>query len=400
MMLCQLAYRRLWQSRDSNFAAELAERALAGGLLLAERGAETPDLTGAALPLIFAERLESADSLLDAALAHVRERGSRFGFAHVSFLRAEAAYRRGALQAVEADTRASLDITLLSRVLPGAAAATGLLVAALLERDALDEAAEAFDAIWVAPDDLTPQPPHNLLLSARGQLRIAQGDVSGGLADLYECGRRNEQLGIRHPALVPWRADAVRAHRARDELDAARRLADEELAAARDWGAPGTVGAAQRLVALVTGGEKAIVLLQAATAALADSPARLDYARVLVDLGAALRRANRRVEAREPLRRGLDLADRCGATLLSRRARDELTATGARPRRISLTGVDALTPSERRVAEMAARGLGNIEIAQTLFVTRKTVEKHLSNAYTKLGVASRTELFAHFREPA
>jgi DNA-binding CsgD family transcriptional regulator len=111
-----------------------------------------------------------------------------------------------------------------------------------------------------------------------------------------------------------------------------------------------------------------------------------------VELGAALRRANQRTEAREPLRAGLDLALGCGATRLADRARTELRATGARPRRESLSGAAALTPSERRVAEMAASGLSNAEIAQALFVTVKTVEGHLSGAYRKLDVRSRTEL--------
>ena len=92
---------------------------------------------------------------------------------------------------------------------------------------------------------------------------------------------------------------------------------------------------------------------------------------------------------------GLDIADRCGAVPLSRRARMELAAIGVRPRHARLTGVEALTASEHRVAQMAAEGMSNVEIAQTLFVTRKTVEKHLGNAYGKLGVSSRTSLRHH-----
>ena len=90
--------------------------------------------------------------------------------------------------------------------------------------------------------------------------------------------------------------------------------------------------------------------------------------------------------------RALDEAHRCGADALVARAQDELAATGSRPRSLVLTGADSLTASERRVAKMAARGLSNPEIAQALFVTRKTVEKQLSSAYMKLDIASRTEL--------
>ncbi len=127
---------------------------------------------------------------------------------------------------------------------------------------------------------------------------------------------------------------------------------------------------------------------------LRESTARLEYAKALTDLGAELRRSNRRADARDPLRRGLELAFICGATPLVERAKTELAATGARPRRLVLSGPDSLTPSERRVAAMAAEDLTNRDIAQALFVTSKTVEMHLSNAYLKLGIKSRRQLAA------
>ncbi len=105
-----------------------------------------------------------------------------------------------------------------------------------------------------------------------------------------------------------------------------------------------------------------------------------------------LRRNNRRADAREPLRQGLELARSCGAKPLAERAHTELVATGARPRRLVFSGVEALTPSERRVATMAAEGMTNREIAQALFVTPRTVEVHLSSTYRKLGISSRTQL--------
>jgi DNA-binding CsgD family transcriptional regulator len=133
---------------------------------------------------------------------------------------------------------------------------------------------------------------------------------------------------------------------------------------------------------------------------LAGSEARLEHARALVDLGAALRRVNQRAEARERLREGVDLAQRVGALGLARRANEEIAATGARPRRVLQTGLDALTASERRVAQLAADGMSNKEIAQTLFVTIKTVEVHLSHAYRKLGISSRAQLDKTLLTPA
>jgi DNA-binding CsgD family transcriptional regulator len=133
-------------------------------------------------------------------------------------------------------------------------------------------------------------------------------------------------------------------------------------------------------------------LAREAVDVLAGSDLRLSHARALIDLGAALRRSGHRRDAREPLREGLDLANRCGSVLETDRAMDELRATGSRPRRPQVRGVDALSAQERRIAAMAADGLGNREIAEALFLTRRTVEMHLTGAYRKLGVSGRGDL--------
>jgi DNA-binding CsgD family transcriptional regulator len=132
--------------------------------------------------------------------------------------------------------------------------------------------------------------------------------------------------------------------------------------------------------------------LREAVPPLAHAAARLDQARALIDLGAALRRGNHRKDARQPLREGVELARLCGATALAERGHAELIASGARPRRTALTGSDSLTPSERRVARLAADGLSTPEIAQQLFVTVNTVESHLRRTYLKLGIHAREEL--------
>jgi DNA-binding CsgD family transcriptional regulator len=180
------------------------------------------------------------------------------------------------------------------------------------------------------------------------------------------------------------------------EAERARALAREELDLARRWGTPQVIGIAQRGLALITGDE---ALLREAVASLARSPARLELARTQVELGALLRRRRRRADARPPLREGLDLAHACGAVALAERARDELVATGARPRRPALSGPGSLTVSERRVAELAIRGLTNRRIAQELFVTPATVETHLRHAFQKLDIAGRGELGAALAGP-
>jgi len=134
------------------------------------------------------------------------------------------------------------------------------------------------------------------------------------------------------------------------------------------------------------------VRLSRTAVAILDAAAENERARAHTSAGAALRRAGRTVEARHELRLAVDLAHRCGATALEAEALTELRAAGGRPRRRLLTGAGALTPSERRIAELAATGRQNREIAEELVVTLATVEFHLRNAYRKLGIASRTEL--------
>jgi DNA-binding CsgD family transcriptional regulator len=157
---------------------------------------------------------------------------------------------------------------------------------------------------------------------------------------------------------------------------------------------------ALRARGMLEGGQRGQCTLHEAAELAAAAGAPLEHARALVELGAALRRANQRTAARGPLRTGLDLAYRCGATRLAQRAKTELLAAGARPRRGALTGLEALTASERRVAELAAAGMSNPEIAQALFVTLNTVEGHLRHAYQKLAISSRDQLPAALRSAA
>jgi DNA-binding NarL/FixJ family response regulator len=158
------------------------------------------------------------------------------------------------------------------------------------------------------------------------------------------------------------------------------------------FGAPRALGIALRVAGLARGGRAGLELLAESARSLAGSPALLERARSLTEYGAALRRAGERAAARAPLAEALDLAARCGARPLVARAREELKATGARPRRVWRTGLEALTPSELRIVRLAAEGRANREIAHELYVTLKTVEGHLSRAYTKLGVESRVQL--------
>jgi DNA-binding CsgD family transcriptional regulator len=225
-------------------------------------------------------------------------------------------------------------------------------------------------------------------------LRAAAGDDVRARADLEEA-LRWIQLSR---GMFPWAADAcvalVPVLRNLGDDDAARDAADLAMKAATSSQSRRRLGGALRVAGLLEGGKPGLVLLRDAADALATSPALLWRAHAFVDLGAALRREGQSVSARPVLRDGMELAHRCGATPLADRAEEELRAAGGRPRRRAGVGADALTGSERRVAELAAVGASNKEIAQSLFVTLRTVEMHLSNAYSKLEIRSRHELAA------
>jgi DNA-binding CsgD family transcriptional regulator len=183
-----------------------------------------------------------------------------------------------------------------------------------------------------------------------------------------------------------WTAMALLQHGRRSE---AREVADEGVEIARAWGAEWPLGAALRIAGRVSGGNAGLEQLHESETLLRNSPARLEYARLLMTLGVTLRRHGTLTDARDVLSRAADLAYRIGARAILSRATSELRAAGARPRRIALTGVASLTPAELRVANEALAGRTNREIAQALFVTPKAVEFHLANTYRKLGIEGR-----------
>ena len=266
-----------------------------------------------------------------------------------------------------------------------------MLLETLAERGEL-EAAEAADRRYPLVQEFPTMIQAAWLLAARGRLRLAELRPAAALDDLLAAGDLFTRLRSPSPTTAPWRSDAALAHLSLGEQAEARALAAEEVALAQAFNGPRTLGIALRAAGLVEGGRRGLELLDQAVCVLERSGGRLEHARAMTDLGAALRRAGQRTESREILRAALDLAHRCGALALTERARTELIAAGGRPRRLVLTGLDALTPSERRVTQLAAAGLSNRDIAQHLFITTRTVEGHLTHAYQKLDITSREQL--------
>jgi DNA-binding CsgD family transcriptional regulator len=342
--------------------------------------------------LLWAERYAQVRPVLDASITKAWVTGDSSRLSMGLANRAWLALRRGDLAAAEGDARTALAATKLPappmyRVLNGA-----LLLKTLVDQGEL-EAAEQL----LAP--LDPETKSGSLIAAvlrfgRGRLRVAQGRVAEGLEDFLAVGAVLTRALVTCPSYLPWRSEAALAHLALGDREAAGRLAAEELELAQAFGAPRALGVAKRAAGLVAGGKRGELLLREAVDAFDHGDARLERARALADLGAMLRRRNRRTEARHLLREALDVSHRSGAKRLAEQAETELRATGARPRRIVLTGIDSLTASERRIAELASQGLTNREIAQTLFVTARTVEGHLTSIFRKLQLDSRNELAA------
>ncbi|HEX2289942.1 MAG TPA: LuxR C-terminal-related transcriptional regulator, partial [Pseudonocardiaceae bacterium] len=365
-----------------------ARRGLAGGHILEQTNGNSAFAHGC-IVLMCAD-LDEVMPLLDASVAQAHRRGSIFALAGTKCFRALAWLWRGFLVEAEADARDAMQAFQTARIDMGIPYAAVYLAGALMEQGRLTEAEAALDC--VAPPSDRLQLGHWAWLLNRARLLLLQGRTEEGLEAMLTYGRRLAVHGWHNPAISTWRSDAALALLALGRHDQAHALAAEELELSRRWGAPRALGVSLRVAGLVEGGKEGLGLLRQAVDVLAPSSARLEHAKALVELGAALRRAGHRTEARQHLRQGIDHAQLCAATPLVERGLTELRATGARPRRLRLSGPAALTPSERRVAELAATGRSNRDIAQTLFITTHTVELHLTRAYRKLGITSRTHL--------
>jgi DNA-binding CsgD family transcriptional regulator len=340
--------------------------------------------------LVVADALDVAQQTSAELLARARMRGAAITAATVSGLRATVAFRRGDLAEAEADMEAALE---LAAELLGAQflvlGVSAVLVG--LERGETPQSLRrVVDRNGVLHDsDFLPS---SQLRYASGVLHAAAGDHDTAVRELLACALGHRAFGGENPALVPWRSSAALSLAELGRTDEARELASEEVRLARRFGAARAIGIALRSDAFVHAPSDRLERLMAARDVLAESPARLEHARVLTDLGAIHRAAGHRRAAREPLLEALTLASRCSATVLERRVRAELAAIGIRPRTTARQGPDSLTPSERRVVELAVDGATNREIAQSLFVTEKTVETHLGRAFRKLSVTSRRQL--------
>jgi DNA-binding CsgD family transcriptional regulator len=348
-------------------------------------------LTTLVLALLRTDELDLCERVIARMLAHGRARGSASAVASGSYLSGYLAHLRGDLLRAEGDARAAVTAFEAGGIIARLPPLTALLVDVLVDRGQLTEAARELSAAGLdgeIPDHWWFGP----VLCSRGYLQLARGSTREGVNDLLEFGQRYDRAGMVPTVTRPWACHAAPLVAGQGNRREARRLAERELEEARAWGTPRTIGQALRGLGLTIGGPRGLELLRESVCMLESSPARLEHARALIDLGATLHRLNRRADAREQLRCGLEFSHRLGARLLAARAETELRATGAKPRKLVVTGVDALTASERRIAELAAEGRSNREIAQALFVTVKTIETHMGHVFRKLDIHARGQL--------
>ncbi|WP_341926421.1 AAA family ATPase [Nocardioides psychrotolerans] len=393
-LLALLAQRAFYSLRPSVEVAALATRALAYGRYFDEIGADPLPWGNALHALVLADGTEAALQ----EIAHVRHRlssgGSPLEFSLMSTAAAMTATRTGHVRIADEAAADALSSLVLVEREPAVAGLVAVCVrlAAQAALDRGDPSAAAaqlrdYDASWPEQAAILPVQRVGLVRSA---LALAQGAPQTALSLALETGAQESAAGLDNPA-IPWRVLAAVAAQRCGDLEQARSLSSDQWERAQAWGAASDIGTALRLRARVDPPRR-LELLTHAVEMLEEAPAQLELAAALVDLGEALRVARRRTEARDPLRRGAELAESLGALAVRARAVDGLGALGDRPRKLMFSGSESLTGSERRVAELAGSGRSNRDIAQELFVTPKTVENHLGRVYVKLGITGRKEL--------
>ena len=379
---------------DENAVDRLANMARSSLAALAD-GDPTLALTAALIVLVWTDHGSDARPTLDGLVSRARSLGSPNGVAHFVCFRGILAAREGRLAEAEADLAESVAFNLAEPTPEGMSWPLAYLLTVAAGRGG-DE--PVLDADRVLGDELGDWFGSALLVEHRAAFALQHGRYADALRQLDDAARRWQELGVTGPPFASWRVERSIALTHTGERQDAQRLAREHADLARRAGSVRELARAQHAFALADPSPDAEQLLRETAALLEETVAPLEQARVLSDLGDLLRREGRRTDAREPLRHALDLAHRCGAIRLAGEIDARLRAAGGRPRRPYVSGAEALTPAERRVAVRAATGRSNREIAQALFISLNTVETHLRHVYRKLEITNRADIAAQIEE--
>ena len=388
--LAHLAFHRAITGAPQDEVSALARRALTPERILSEFEMESTAPYYAIEALLLVEAASEAAAGLRDARAAAQRAGSPLALAWLTHT--DTAWQRlyGRLPEAVSELEAAVAMLKTTDARRGSVGAIAGLAGAYADQGRTRRPSRRWRRS--SPSGPIRTPAMVSLPAVIGRLHLAQGRHAEALEEFDRQLEFEDPRGWRLSPREMTRIHRVAALAGAGRSDEAREQAEEQIAFARERGVAGHEARARLALAALLDRDEALAELERATDAARRSPSLLVLAEALGALGAAQRRGNQRAEARETLREAREIAHRCGATALEESIHEELVVAGARPQRIALAGVESLTAAERRVAELAAEGLRNRDIAETLFVTLKTVEVHLGRAYSKLDIRGRSQL--------
>ncbi|MGW1934080.1 LuxR C-terminal-related transcriptional regulator, partial [Streptomyces sp. NPDC001919] len=352
----------------------------------------------ALLAQLWAGDAEEARRHIDTEVGLARADGRATRIAEALAVRGLVQLHRGQLARAESDAREALD--LLTRIRAGrfhvGPLARSVLIDVALERDDVAAAGALLDDAPPLPGDRPVTWWRLHLLHSAGRALGRLGEARRGLVLLAHCEEELARRGITNPAVLPWRSTRSALQLARRNVTAARRAAQEETASAERWGAPFALGRALVAEAEAGSGREALRLADRAVELLEPTPSPLLFAHALYAAGRAHRQGGTPRRSRELLHRANEVGISLGADGLVEAVQRELRDAGGRPDPRKDSAESLLTPTERQVSELAARGLSNREIARLLQVSLRNVESHLTHSYRKLRISGRHELARFF----
>ncbi|WP_406063088.1 DUF2791 family P-loop domain-containing protein [Streptomyces sp. NBC_01077] len=352
----------------------------------------------ALLAQLWAGDVEEARRHIDTEVGLARADGGATRIAEALAVRGLVQLHRGQLARAEDDAREALD--LLTRIRAGrfhvGPLARSVLIDVALERDDIAAAGALLDEAPPLPGDRPVTWWRLHLLHSAGRALGRLGEARRGLVLLAHCEEELARRGIVNPAILPWRSTRSALQLGRRNVAAARRAAQEEAGLAHRWGAPFALGRALVAEAAASSGREALRLADRAVELLEPTPAPLLFAHALYAAGRAHRQSGTPRRSRELLHRANEVGISLGADGLVEAVQRELRDAGGRPDPRKDSTESLLTPTERQVSELAARGMSNRDIARLLQVSLRNVESHLTHSYRKLRISGRHELARFF----
>jgi DNA-binding CsgD family transcriptional regulator len=385
MLAAAAAIHWAYTTGPADACAELARAALAGGDLTA---ADNGLLSISSIFVLAMADRDDTTAAWELAIADAHRRGSLFAVSAINLWRGGTSYYRGEMIEAEAMLGTALDqFELWGYGNAGLLYLRAFLCATLVSRGDLRG---AWQQIKAAEDPGDLSDGARFYLMARADLLMTESRWAETLDVLDELERRFPW--VTNPVIHPINGIRSIALYNLGRREEGLACAEKVLALAWQWGKPTTIGPGLRVLAGMKGGDEGVAMLRQAVELLEGTLNRLQQAKALLSLGQMLLERGEAEEARLHLRRALELGEASGARPIVDRARTELMKSGVRPTLGAPIGRATLTATERRVAELAAEGQTEREIAQLLYETPNAVSGHLDAACHKLGVSDHDQL--------